>query len=75
MPQPAGPDEPAPADLRILAMVASAGDLEAVSRVLAGLPSSLPAAVIVLIHQMPGRASRLASILARHTSLPATAAW
>jgi two-component system chemotaxis response regulator CheB len=61
-------------ELRVVALVASSGGLDAVSRVLEGLPADFGAAVIVLIHQQPDRLSRLVEILARRCALPVVAA-
>jgi two-component system chemotaxis response regulator CheB len=64
-----------PADgISVVALVASAGGLEAVSRVLRGLPPELPAAIVVLIHQAPDRASALVKLLGRSSALPVVAA-
>lgn len=54
----------------IVALVCSAGGLDALTQVLAPLPGDLPAAVIVLQHMEPDRASELAAILAQRTALP-----
>ena len=54
----------------IVALVCSAGGLDALTRVLEPLPAGLPAAVIVLQHLSPDRPSELAAILARRTALP-----
>jgi len=62
-------DDATPSETLVVALVASAGGIEAVSRVLAALPASLPAAVIVLIHQSPEHVSRLADILRRRCAL------
>jgi two-component system, chemotaxis family, protein-glutamate methylesterase/glutaminase len=59
----------APADWPIVALVASAGGIEALSRVLAALPDDLPASVIVLLHLGPDRESRLPDILGRISPL------
>ena len=48
---------------------ASAGGIEAVGQVLSGLPAELQAAVLVVIHVAPVE-NRLASVLARRSSLP-----
>jgi two-component system chemotaxis response regulator CheB len=53
----------------IIALVASAGGVEALSRVLLGLSSELPASVIVLLHSDPDRESLLPRILRRITTL------
>jgi two-component system chemotaxis response regulator CheB len=60
--------------VRVVALVASAGGLEAVSRVLGALPQSFAAAVVVLIHQAPDRASDLVELLGRCSRLPVVAA-
>ena len=54
----------------VVAMVASAGGIEALQRVLACLGLDLEAAVVVLLHLQPARPSLLAQILGRSTSLP-----
>ncbi|GID28117.1 chemotaxis protein CheB [Paractinoplanes brasiliensis] len=59
-----------PVPLPVVALVASAGGIEALTHVLAPLPPGLPAAVIVALHQDPIRVSYLREILARTTSLP-----
>jgi two-component system chemotaxis response regulator CheB len=59
---------------QVIALVASAGGLEAVSTVLEGLPKDLRAAVVVLIHQPPDRESALVPILQRRSRLPVVAA-
>jgi PAS domain S-box-containing protein len=53
----------------IVALVASAGGLEALSTVLRPLPADFPAAVIVVQH-LPASASQLVDILARRSALP-----
>jgi two-component system chemotaxis response regulator CheB len=65
----------APSDgVPVVALVASAGGLDAVSRVLGALPESCGAAVVVLIHQAPDRASELVELLGRCSALPVVAA-
>lgn len=54
----------------IVALVCSAGGLDALSSVLSPLPAQLPAAVIVLQHSDPEHHSALAAILDRRTDLP-----
>jgi two-component system chemotaxis response regulator CheB len=58
-----------PGELAVVALVASAGGLEALSEVLGALPVSLDAAVLVLQHVQAGRASLLPHILAQRTRL------
>ncbi|GII05762.1 chemotaxis protein CheB [Planobispora takensis] len=55
----------------VVALIASAGGVDALSRVLAPLPADLPAAVLVVLHQDPATpGQRLAAILARRTTMP-----
>jgi two-component system chemotaxis response regulator CheB len=54
----------------IVALVCSAGGLDALTQVLTDLPADLPAAVIVLQHQSPDHRSDLAVLLDNRTSLP-----
>ena len=66
--------QPAPTDtfpvrFPVVALVASAGGLDALSRVLAPLPADLPAAVLVALHQDPAQPSVLAALLRRRTRL------
>jgi two-component system chemotaxis response regulator CheB len=58
----------------VVALVASAGGIDALSRVLRELPGSLSAGVIVLLHVSPDRESMLPQILQRITALTVTAA-
>jgi two-component system chemotaxis response regulator CheB len=53
----------------VIALVTSAGGLEALSQVLAPLPADLPAALIVAQHQAPDRTSHLTEILRERTAL------
>lgn len=54
----------------VVALVASAGGVEALYRVLAPLPADFPAAVIVVLHVSPrARCTGLAKVLARYTAL------
>ncbi len=54
----------------VVALVASAGGLEALSSVLGGLPDRLAAPVLVILHQDPDNPSRLPQLLAARTDLP-----
>jgi len=56
--------------LWIVALVSSAGGLDAVSRVLSPLRADFPGAVIVLQHHSPDHVSRLHEVLAQRTSMP-----
>ncbi len=58
----------------IIVVGASAGGVEALSRLVAGLPAGLPAAVFVVLHIPAGAPSILADILSRDSSLPAAQA-
>ena len=53
----------------IVVVGASAGGIEALREVLAGLPSDLPAAVFVVLHMPPSGGRSLPAILARSTEL------
>ncbi|MBE1494259.1 two-component system chemotaxis response regulator CheB [Amycolatopsis lexingtonensis] len=71
-PPPATGDVPAaayPVRVPVVALVTSAGGLDALSRVLGPLPADLPAAVLVAQHLDPSRPSRLAAILDARTAL------
>jgi chemotaxis response regulator CheB len=65
---------PAPAggghDWPIIALVASAGGLDALEQILGALPKTLDASVVVLLHQAPDRDSRLVELLGRRSILP-----
>lgn len=61
---------PGHSELPVVALVASSGGLAALSAVLAALPATLPAAVVVLQHLQPGRESLLPRILRGRTPLP-----
>ncbi len=58
----------------VVALVSSAGGLDALTRVLAPLPAAFPAAVIALQHTSPDAPARLANILGRRTALPVRSA-
>ena len=53
----------------VVALVCSAGGLDALTRVLAPLPADLPAAVVALQHLSPERPSQLAPLLDARTAL------
>src|SRR5262245_46651791 len=53
----------------VVAMVASAGGIQALQRALSSLDAGLQVAVIVLLHLQPARPSLLAQILARSTAM------
>lgn len=55
--------------LAVVALVASSGGLNALTRVLGALPPTLNAAVLVVQHVQAGRASLLVHILGRRTPL------
>ncbi len=61
-------------DFPIVALVCSAGGLEAVTQVLAPLPADLPAAIIVLQHLSPEYHSELADVLTGRTALAVSTA-
>jgi two-component system, chemotaxis family, protein-glutamate methylesterase/glutaminase len=65
---PAGRSAPALATW-VIGVSVSAGGLAAVQRLLAGLPATLPAAILIVQHLMPDRPSHLAGILSRYTVL------
>lgn len=54
----------------VLALGASAGGIEALTRVVSGLPADLPASVFIVQHTDAGYTSRLPDVLARHSRLP-----
>lgn len=52
-----------------IGIVASAGGIEALCRVLAPLPSDFPAAIVIVLHIQKDRPSHLAQVLSRATVL------
>lgn len=59
---------------RIVVIGASAGGIEAITAVLAGLPPDFPAAVFVVLHSGAPSAAPLSSLLGRAGALPAAVA-
>ncbi len=57
----------------VIALVASVGGLEAVGEVLAGLPGTLEATVLVLLHQQPDRTGDLVHLLRERSVLGSAA--
>lgn len=55
----------------IIAVGGSAGSLDPLRELVAGLPTDLPAAVFVAVHQVPYRPSSLPELLSRAGALPA----
>lgn len=71
------PPIPAPFPVRVpvVALVASAGGLNALTRILGALPADLPAAVLVAQHRSPGEpVDRLVGLLDHDAPLPVRAA-
>src|SRR5579884_3723136 len=58
----------------LVVMGASAGGVEALRRVVAGLPAELPAAICIVLHLAPDSPSALPKILERAGALPCRAA-
>jgi len=58
-----------PGSLRVIAMAASVGGLDALSVILSGLPADFPAAIAIVMHLSPNHKSILAEILNRRTHL------
>jgi signal transduction histidine kinase len=57
-------------DSQLVVIGSSAGGIEALSRVVASLPSNFPAPIVIAQHLDPRRPSHLGEILARHATLP-----
>ncbi len=55
--------------LKVVALVASAGGLQALMEILSSLPQDFPAAIVVLQHLSPDYRSRLPEILSRNCQL------
>jgi two-component system chemotaxis response regulator CheB len=62
------------AEWPVIVLIASAGGVDALSRVVGALPAELSAALLVLLHVSPDRESALPEILARRSELPVAAA-
>src|SRR5688500_9608784 len=60
------------AESQLVVIGASAGGIEALSRVVGGLPPDFPAPVVIAQHLDPRRPSHLGEILSRHATLPIT---
>ncbi|AHG89779.1 CheB methylesterase [Gemmatirosa kalamazoonensis] len=58
----------------LIVVGASAGGVEALATLVAGLPSDLPAAVCVVVHMRPFAESHLADVIDRVAALPAVTA-
>jgi two-component system chemotaxis response regulator CheB len=56
----------------IIVVGASAGGVEALIRIVGGVPSDLPAALFVVLHVRPGTPSGLPDLLSRSGKLPAS---
>lgn len=67
-------DEGPAGRLPIVALVCSAGGLEALTAILRQLPAEFPAPIIALQHRQPGEPDRLPSILRRRCLLPVVSA-
>lgn len=68
--QSAAPSIAPSAALRLVAIGASAGGVEALGVLLRALPARCPAAVVVVLHLAPGRSSRLPQLYAQQCLLP-----
>jgi two-component system, chemotaxis family, CheB/CheR fusion protein len=55
---------------RLVVIGSSAGGIEALSRLVADLPTDVPAAIVIAQHLDPRRPSHLGEILERHSALP-----
>lgn len=56
--------------VRLVAMTASAGGVNALIQVVSDLPADLPEAVVIVQHLHPKRPSGLVDLLSRRASLP-----
>ncbi|MEA2545751.1 MAG: two-component system, chemotaxis family, CheB/CheR fusion protein, partial [Chloroflexota bacterium] len=62
--------KPSGTEPQLVVIGSSAGGIEALSRVVASLPSDFPAPIVIAQHLDPRRPSHLGEILARHATLP-----
>ncbi len=62
------------ADFDVVALASSAGGIAAIGHILASLPASFPAAIVVVQHLDPRHRSLMAEILSRRTGLEVTQA-
>jgi len=62
--------KPSGTEPQLVVIGSSAGGIEALSRVVASLPSDFPAPIVIAQHLDPRRPSHLGDILARHATLP-----
>jgi two-component system, chemotaxis family, protein-glutamate methylesterase/glutaminase len=72
MAQPRSEETPAPfadANFDVVAFAASAGGIQALTRVLSSLPPDFPAAIVIVQHVDPRHRSLMAEILGRRTRL------
>ena len=58
----------------LIAIAASAGGISALQQILAGLPTTLPASVVIVQHRTPTRESGLERVLSRCAQMPVVAA-
>src|SRR5262245_11839696 len=65
---------PGPNSARAVGVAASAGGVESLTRLVAGMPAEFPAPLFVVLHMPSDSHSRLAEILERSGPLPATPA-
>ena len=70
MPVPPAPTAASDPTLYVVAIGASAGGLDALEKLFASLPAQPGAAFVVIQHLSPDHKSMMASLLARHTSMP-----
>ncbi|HEV7732134.1 MAG TPA: chemotaxis protein CheB [Candidatus Binatia bacterium] len=64
--------EPSPTSLLVLGCGASAGGLDALSQLIAGIPPDTGVAVVIVQHMAPEQDSLLPALLQSHTTIPVT---